>query len=105
LVNQKNLSKSIKHILLLATVGENYKRIERQLPSQIASNHIAKNSAGNIYLCNFQAEVVFGFNQSGKKFLEWEASEIGQGHFIYYRDYQAPDFLWLRRGIRTLKQY
>ena len=84
-----------KEYFAIETVGENYKLIEEQLPSSIESYQSTKDEKGNQYFCFYQEGIIHGFDQNGKRILEWGADEIGQGHPIYDIDYQFPDFLWL----------
>ena len=84
-----------KEYFALATIGENYRLIEEQLPSSIESYQSTKDENGNIYFCFYQEGVIHGFDKNAKRTLEWVADEIGEGHPIYDIDYQSPDFLWL----------
>lgn len=84
-----------KEYYAISTIGKDYKIIEDQLPSKIESYQMTKDEKGNRYFCFYQEGIVFGFNRECKKFLEWSADEIGQGHPIYDIKYQFPDFLWL----------
>ena len=93
--DSREVRKVDKEYYALATIGENYKLIEEQLPSSIESYQLAKDEKGNMYFCFYQEGVIHGFDKDAKRILEWEADEIGQGHAIYDIDYQFPDFLWL----------
>ncbi len=83
-----------KEYFAIGTVGENYRLIEKQLPSSIESYQSTKDEKGNQYFSFYQEGVIHGFDKNAKRILEWEDS-LGQGHPIYDIDYQYPDFLWL----------
>jgi len=93
--NSKIVRQVDKEYFAIATVGQDYKQIESQLPSSIESYQMTKDEKGNRYFCFYQEGTVFGFDNECRKFLEWSIDDIGQGHAIYDFKYQYPDFLWL----------
>ena len=76
------------------TIGDNYEKIEQQLPSKIHNYQNTKGLNGDLYFCTFQEAIIYGFDRLGQKFLEWHI-EVGEGHPIYDIKFQEPDYLWL----------
>jgi len=93
--SRKTLRRIDKEYFAISVIGNNYKDIEEQLPSDIESYQVTKDKKENIYFCFYQEGIIHGFDKHGNKFLEWDADEVGQGHPIYDIKYQHPDFLWL----------
>jgi len=78
----------------LSTIGETYKEIEKNLPAPIFYYQQTKGQNGEIYLCTYQEDIIYGFDKLGKKIYEWQP-EIGVGHPIYDIKFQASNCLWL----------
>lgn len=91
----KELQQVDKDYFFSKIVGPHYLKIERQLPSLIENYQITKDKNGTVFLCKHDTGIIYGFDTTAKKILEWDCNEIGQGHAIYAINYQAPDFLWL----------
>ena len=101
----RRVKKISKDYFARETIGSHYKTIENQLPLDIESYRITEDPSDNRYLCSHQEGIIYGFDNTGKKFFEWEADEIGQGHSIYDIKYQEDNFLWLAfPGGQTVTQ-
>jgi outer membrane protein assembly factor BamB len=77
----------------LTTVGNNYKKIEKQLFGSLEDYCSTKGENGDIYFCTHQEDKLYRFDKNGNKTLEWEV-EIGVGHPIYDIKFESPDFMW-----------
>ena len=84
-----------KSYFAISTIGDDYSKIEKQIPLNIENYQSTRDENGNIYLCTFQEGIIHGFDANYEKFLEWSADEVSGGHAIYHIAYQYPDFLWL----------
>lgn len=84
-----------RHHFATAIYGQSYEAIERQLPFPIVNYSTTADKDGASFFCCNQEGIIYGFDKGARKFLEWNAAELGQGHAIYDIAYQHPDSLWL----------